>query len=160
MTFERITTEPDKVGGVACIPGLRIPVATVAGMVAECMSVEQILADHPDLEAEDVREALRFAAAAVREADSPSEIPTTIITPCRARPVRARRRRARVVAQPAAARTNAGAPASAAGRPTHAKRGPDLNAPPRSGSGSRTGTKNGAGSSTPDSDRDRPISAR
>jgi len=71
MRFERITVEPDKMGGVPCIRGLRIPVATVVGMVAERMSVEEILADYPDLEAEDIREALQYAAEAVRERDLP-----------------------------------------------------------------------------------------
>jgi uncharacterized protein (DUF433 family) len=71
MRFERITIEPDKMGGVPCIRGLRIPVATVVGMVAEGMSVDEILADYPDLEAEDIREALQYAAEAVRERDLP-----------------------------------------------------------------------------------------
>lgn len=71
MRFERITVEPDKMGGVPCIRGLRIPVATVVGMVAEGMSVDEILADYPDLEAEDVREALQYAAEAVRERELP-----------------------------------------------------------------------------------------
>jgi uncharacterized protein (DUF433 family) len=71
MRFERITIEPDKMGGVPCIRGLRIPVATVVGMVAEGMSVDEILADYPDLEAEDVREALQYAAEAVRERELP-----------------------------------------------------------------------------------------
>lgn len=71
MRFERITVEPDKMGGAPCIRGLRIPVATVVGMVAEGMSVDEILADYPDLEAEDIREALQYAAEAVRERDLP-----------------------------------------------------------------------------------------
>lgn len=71
MQFERITAEPDKMGGVACIRGLRIPVATVVGMVAEGMTVLEILADYPDLEADDVREALQYAAEAVRDRDLP-----------------------------------------------------------------------------------------
>lgn len=71
MQFERITAEPDKMGGVACIRGLRIPVATLVGMVAEGMSVTEILADYPDLEADDVREALQYAAEAVRNRDLP-----------------------------------------------------------------------------------------
>lgn len=71
MQFERITVEADKMGGVACIRGLRIPVATVVGMVAEGMTVAEILSDYPDLEAEDVREALRYAAEAVRDRDLP-----------------------------------------------------------------------------------------
>ncbi|MCA1702314.1 MAG: DUF433 domain-containing protein [Actinobacteria bacterium] len=67
MRFERITVEPDKMGGFPCIRGLRIPVATVVGMVAEGMTVEEILADYPDLEAGDIRQALEYAAEAVRE---------------------------------------------------------------------------------------------
>lgn len=71
MRFKRITIEPDKMGGVPCIRGLRIPVATVVGMVAEGMTVEEILADYPDLEALDVRDALEYAAEAVRERELP-----------------------------------------------------------------------------------------
>ena len=57
--------------GVACIRSLRIPVATVVGMVADGMEVREILDAYPDLEAEDIREALRFAAQAVRERELP-----------------------------------------------------------------------------------------
>jgi uncharacterized protein (DUF433 family) len=60
--FTRITVRPDQMGGVACIRGLRIPVATVVNMVADAMAPAEILAAYPDLEAEDIREALRFAA--------------------------------------------------------------------------------------------------
>jgi uncharacterized protein (DUF433 family) len=59
MTFERITVDPAQMGGVPCIRGMRIPVATVVGMVADGMSTPEILAACPDLEAEDVQEALR-----------------------------------------------------------------------------------------------------
>jgi uncharacterized protein (DUF433 family) len=58
-------------GGVPCLRGLRIPVATVVALVAEGQSVAEILALYPDLEAEDVREALFFAAEAVRERTLP-----------------------------------------------------------------------------------------
>lgn len=71
MRFVRITIEPDKMGGVPCIRGMRIPVATVVEMVAEGMTIEEILADYPDLEADDVREALLYAAEAVRERELP-----------------------------------------------------------------------------------------
>ncbi len=71
MAFERITIEADKMGGLPCIRGLRIPVATVVAMVAEGMSTEEILADYPDLEGEDIRDALRYAAEAVRERELP-----------------------------------------------------------------------------------------
>lgn len=49
MAFERITTDPRKMGGVPCIRGLRVPVATVVGMVAEGMSTEEILEGYPYL---------------------------------------------------------------------------------------------------------------
>lgn len=71
MEFHRITADPQQMGGVPCIRGLRIPVATVVGMVAEGMSADEILAAYPDLEREDVSEALRFAAEAVRERSLP-----------------------------------------------------------------------------------------
>jgi uncharacterized protein (DUF433 family) len=71
MAFNRITVDSGKMGGVPCIRGLRIPVATVIGMVAEGMTETQILDAYPDLETEDVREALLFAAEAVRERELP-----------------------------------------------------------------------------------------
>jgi uncharacterized protein (DUF433 family) len=57
--------------GVPCIRGLRIPVATVVGMLAEGMSDQEILSAYPDLEVEDLREAMRYAAEAVRERELP-----------------------------------------------------------------------------------------
>ncbi len=71
MKYIRITVEPDKMGGVPCIRGFRIPVATVVGMVANGMTEEEILKDYPDLEFEDIREALRYAAEAVKERQIP-----------------------------------------------------------------------------------------
>ena len=71
MGIERITTDPQLMGGVPCIRGLRVPVATVVGMVADGMSFEEILADFPYLEEEDIVAALRFAAEAVRERQLP-----------------------------------------------------------------------------------------
>jgi uncharacterized protein (DUF433 family) len=71
MTFTRITVAPEKMGGVPCIRGLRIPVATVVGMVAEGLDEKEILRAYPDLESEDIREALRYAAVAVREREIP-----------------------------------------------------------------------------------------
>ncbi|HET6202352.1 MAG TPA: DUF433 domain-containing protein [Planctomycetota bacterium] len=69
--FPRITVDPARMGGMPCIRGLRIPVATVVGMVAEGMSEDAILQAHPDLEREDIREALRFATEAVQEREIP-----------------------------------------------------------------------------------------
>jgi uncharacterized protein (DUF433 family) len=71
MSFTRITVQADQMGGVPCVRGLRIPVATVVGMVADGMSEPEILAAYPDLEGEDVREAMRYAAEAVRERELP-----------------------------------------------------------------------------------------
>ena len=58
-------------GGVPCIRGLRIPVATVVAMFGEGMTEAEILKEYPDLIAEDLREALRYAAEAVRERELP-----------------------------------------------------------------------------------------
>lgn len=69
--FQRITVNPSQMGGVPCLRGLRIPVATVVAMVADGMTEEEILQGYPDLQSEDIREALRFAAAAVRERELP-----------------------------------------------------------------------------------------
>jgi uncharacterized protein (DUF433 family) len=75
MKFTRITVDPNKMGGVPCIRGLRIPVATVLGMIADGMTEAEILAAYPDLEADDLAEALRYAAEAVRERELPLTIP-------------------------------------------------------------------------------------
>jgi uncharacterized protein (DUF433 family) len=71
QAFTRITVDPNQMGGMPCIRGLRIPVATVVGMMAEGMTEQEILDAYPDLEREDIREALRFAAEAVRERELP-----------------------------------------------------------------------------------------
>lgn len=71
MAFPRITVNPSQMGGMPCIRGLRIPVATIVGMIADGMTETEILAAYPDLEREDIREALRYAAEAVRERELP-----------------------------------------------------------------------------------------
>ena len=71
MKFKRITVDAKQMGGAPCIRGLRIPVATVVGMVADGLTHEEILRAYPDLEPEDIHEALRYAAAAVRERELP-----------------------------------------------------------------------------------------
>jgi uncharacterized protein (DUF433 family) len=58
-------------GGVPCIRALRIPVATIVGMIGDGVTEPEILKAYPDLELEDVREALRYAAEAVRERELP-----------------------------------------------------------------------------------------
>ena len=70
-SFTRITVDPNQMGGLPCIRSLRIPVATVVGMVGEGMAEAEILNAYPDLEVEDVREALRYAAEALRERELP-----------------------------------------------------------------------------------------
>jgi uncharacterized protein (DUF433 family) len=62
MRFSRITVDPNQMGGVPCIRSLRIPVSTIVGMIAEGMNKTEIVDNYPDLEAEDIREALRYAA--------------------------------------------------------------------------------------------------
>lgn len=62
-------------GGVPCVRGLRFPVATVVAMVADGMTTAEILAEHPDLEAEDVAQCLRYAALAVQERELPLRLP-------------------------------------------------------------------------------------
>lgn len=75
MMYTRITVDSAMMGGVPCIRGLRIPVATVVGMVADAMSEAEILAAYPDLQLEDIHEALRYAAEAVRERELPLTAP-------------------------------------------------------------------------------------
>ncbi len=76
MKFTRITVNPRQMDGVPCIRGLRIPVATVVGMLADGMKSEEILRVYPDLEPNDIREALLFAAESVRERELPLLAPS------------------------------------------------------------------------------------
>lgn len=71
MTYQRITTDPAQMGGQPCIRGLRIPVASVVAMVADGMTAGEITDALPDLEPEDVSEALHYAAQALRERELP-----------------------------------------------------------------------------------------
>ncbi|MGC2414804.1 MAG: DUF433 domain-containing protein [Stellaceae bacterium] len=71
MKYTRITVNPTQMGGVPCLRGLRIPVATVVAMVADGMTEADIIAAYPDLDRDDIAEALRFAAEAVRERELP-----------------------------------------------------------------------------------------
>jgi uncharacterized protein (DUF433 family) len=75
MKFTRITVDAAQMGGVPCIRGLRIPVATVVGMVADGMTSPEILKACPDLVAADIQEALQYAAEAVRERELPLAMP-------------------------------------------------------------------------------------
>jgi uncharacterized protein (DUF433 family) len=66
-SFDRITFEPGKMGGRACIRGMRVTVGLVVSLVAEGLSGDEILADFPYLEREDIRQALSYAAWLARE---------------------------------------------------------------------------------------------
>ncbi|MGD0470685.1 MAG: DUF433 domain-containing protein [Terriglobales bacterium] len=65
QSFTRITVDANQMGGLPCIRSLRIPIAAVVGMVGEGLAEAEILNGYPELEVEDVREALRYAAEAV-----------------------------------------------------------------------------------------------
>jgi len=67
MMFDRITFDPDVMGGRACIRGMRILVATIVGQVAHGATQEEILKDYPDLEPEDIHQALEYAAWLAQE---------------------------------------------------------------------------------------------
>jgi uncharacterized protein (DUF433 family) len=69
--MDRITVNPRQMGGVPCIRGLRIPVATVVGMIADGMTPADIVAELPPLELDDVSATLRFAADAVADREIP-----------------------------------------------------------------------------------------
>ena len=62
LGFDRITFDPEVLGGKACIRGMRISVSLVVNLVANGMTAEEIIEEYPDLEAEDIRQALRYAA--------------------------------------------------------------------------------------------------
>jgi uncharacterized protein (DUF433 family) len=65
--FDRITFDPQVMGGRACIRGMRITVSTIVDLVADGAGIEEILTNYPSLEEEDIRQALRYAAWLVRE---------------------------------------------------------------------------------------------
>jgi len=65
--FDRITFDLQIMGGRACIKGMRIPVSVIVGQIAHGATVEEVLADYPDLEREDVQQALEYAAWLTQE---------------------------------------------------------------------------------------------
>jgi len=77
MRYTRITIDKSQMDGVPCIRRMRIPVAAVVAMVADGMSVDEILEAYPDIEKEDIKEALYFAADALKE----KQIPHNAIKP-------------------------------------------------------------------------------
>ncbi|MEH1905916.1 MAG: DUF433 domain-containing protein [Nostoc sp.] len=62
LGLERITFDPSIMAGQACIRGMRIPVSLVVNLVAHGKPIEEILEEYPDLEAEDIRQSLLYAA--------------------------------------------------------------------------------------------------
>ncbi len=74
--LDRITADPNQMGGIPCIRGLRIPVATIIGLLAEKMTNKEILEAYPDLEQEDINQALRFAAYMTKEKEIPIKAPS------------------------------------------------------------------------------------
>ena len=69
--MDRITVNPRQMGGVPCIRGLRIPVATVLGMLADGMTAQQIVTELPPLEPNDIAAALRYAADTASDREIP-----------------------------------------------------------------------------------------
>jgi uncharacterized protein (DUF433 family) len=67
MTFDRITFDPQIMGGRACIRGMRIPVSVIVGQIAHSATFEEILADYPDLVREDIQQAVEYAAWLAQE---------------------------------------------------------------------------------------------
>jgi uncharacterized protein (DUF433 family) len=65
--FDRITFDPAVMGGRACIRGIRMTVSLVVNLVANGMSTEDIVREYPELEAEDIRQALQYASALANE---------------------------------------------------------------------------------------------
>ena len=72
VAFDRITVNPDQMGGLPCIRGLRVTVSAVVGQLAAGRTIDDVLADYPYLEHADVLAALQYAAAAVSERELPS----------------------------------------------------------------------------------------
>jgi len=62
LGFDRITFDPDVLSGKACVRGMRISVSLVVNLIANGMTVEEITAEYPDLDPEDIRHCLRYAA--------------------------------------------------------------------------------------------------
>jgi uncharacterized protein (DUF433 family) len=65
--FERITFDPQIMGGRACLRGMRIPVSVIVSQIAHGASFQEVLSDYPDLEREDLQQALEYAAWLTQE---------------------------------------------------------------------------------------------
>jgi len=75
MTFTRISIDPNRMNGLPCIRGTRVTVPTVLGQLATGRAVDQILADYPYLDREDILAVLAFTAAAPHERELPVTSP-------------------------------------------------------------------------------------
>ena len=73
ISFDRITFDPHVMGGKACIRGLRITASLILNLVANGMSDDEILKSYPYLEAEDIRQTLKYAAWLAEDSILPSE---------------------------------------------------------------------------------------
>ena len=71
MAFERITVDPDRMGGVPCIRDLRVTVSMVLGQLAGGHTIDEVLGDYPYLEREDILAALEYASVMVNEREVP-----------------------------------------------------------------------------------------
>jgi uncharacterized protein (DUF433 family) len=75
MPFTRITIDPNRMNGLPCIRGTRVTVPTVLGQLAAGRAIDQILADYPYLDREDIFAVLEFAAVALHERELPLTSP-------------------------------------------------------------------------------------
>jgi len=80
QTLDRITFNPNVMGGKPCIRGMRVTVGMVVGLVASGRETHEILDAYPYLEAEDIRQALMFAAWRVEEVELPFAEKTTVVS--------------------------------------------------------------------------------
>jgi len=71
QTFSRITFDPQVMGGKPCIRGMRVTVGAVVGLIGAGKTIEEVLAEYPYLEREDVLEALSYAAWRAEEREVP-----------------------------------------------------------------------------------------
>ena len=65
--FDRITFNPEIMGGRACLRGMRIPVSVIVGQIAHGADRAEIRRDYPDLDTEDIQQALEYAAWLTQE---------------------------------------------------------------------------------------------
>lgn len=66
--FDRITHDANILGGKACIRGMRVSVSLIVNLVANGMTMDEIIKEYPDLEPEDIQQALRYAAWTAEDA--------------------------------------------------------------------------------------------